>query len=93
MWIKRTIVVRARMPSTRNLPLNPSVAAAAKEQRKPGAQLEPSAAAREGRPAAKALARDKASRSGGFHESSYELKDGLEVSESDWPPEIPEPKG
>jgi hypothetical protein len=27
----------------------------------------------------------EAVRAGGFHESSYELKSGLEVSESEWP--------
>jgi hypothetical protein len=27
----------------------------------------------------------KAARAGGFHESSYELRSGLEVSESEWP--------
>ena len=27
----------------------------------------------------------EAARAGGFHESSYELKNGLEVRESEWP--------
>jgi hypothetical protein len=39
--------------------------------------------------------RQEAVRAGGFHESSYELKNGLEVSESEWPGEttIPGPLG
>lgn len=32
-----------------------------------------------------------AARAGGFHESSYELNSGLEVSESDWPPDVTVP--
>lgn len=27
----------------------------------------------------------KAARAGGFHESSYELRHGLDISESEWP--------
>ncbi len=30
-------------------------------------------------------------RAGGFHESSYELHHGLQVSESDWPEEVTVP--
>ena len=30
-------------------------------------------------------------RAGGFHESSYELKQGLDVSESEWPPDVTAP--
>lgn len=30
----------------------------------------------------------KAARAGGFHESSYELQHGLQVSESDWPDDV-----
>ena len=30
-------------------------------------------------------------RAGGFHESSYELKQGLDVTESEWPNEVTVP--
>ena len=30
----------------------------------------------------------KAARAGGFHESSYELQHGLQVSESEWPDDV-----
>lgn len=80
----------ARMPSTRSQPLNPLVA---------GLPVPPSAVVpptmRRAAPPAVAAppaeevdpieARAAAARAGGFHESSYELKLGLEVSESEWP--------
>lgn len=80
----------ARMPPTRSQPLNPQVA---------GLPIAPPRAAvppvRRTAPAAPAPeppseddaddARAEAARAGGFHESSYELKLGLEVSESEWP--------
>ncbi len=34
---------------------------------------------------------DEAARAGGFHESSYELQHGLQVSESDWPDDVTVP--
>lgn len=34
---------------------------------------------------------EQAARAGGFHESSYELNSGLEISESDWPPDVTVP--
>ncbi len=38
---------------------------------------------------------DEFVRPGGFHESSYELQHGLQVSESEWPVEVamPTPQG
>jgi hypothetical protein len=36
-------------------------------------------------------ARRAAERAGGFHESSYELKTGLEICESEWPDEVTVP--
>lgn len=33
----------------------------------------------------------KAARAGGFHESSYELQHGLQVSESEWPDDVTVP--
>lgn len=34
---------------------------------------------------------EAAARAGGFHESSYELQHGLQVSESDWPEDVTVP--
>ena len=34
---------------------------------------------------------DADARAGGFHESSYELHHGLQVSESDWPDDLTVP--
>jgi len=34
---------------------------------------------------------EKAARAGGFHESSYELQHGLQVSESEWPDDVTVP--
>ena len=36
---------------------------------------------------------EKAARDGGFHESSYELQNGLQVSESEWPDDVTVPGG
>ena len=33
----------------------------------------------------------KAARAGGFHESSFELQHGLQVSESEWPDDVTMP--
>jgi hypothetical protein len=71
----------ARMPSTRARPLNPRAAPP------PGARVpaQPPAADTQD---PDLDSRAKQARAGGFHESSYELKSGLEVSESEWPDEI-----
>jgi hypothetical protein len=87
----------ARMPSTRSQPLNPQVTGLAGSPVPAGgwpsrwprpaaapprtAEAPPETQA-EAVTAATAAA---AARSGGFHESSYELQLGLEVSESEWP--------
>lgn len=34
---------------------------------------------------------ETAARAGGFHESSYELQNGLQVSESEWPDDVTVP--
>lgn len=34
---------------------------------------------------------ERAARAGGFHESSYELQAGLQVSESEWPDDVTMP--
>jgi hypothetical protein len=95
----------ARMPPTHAQPLTPrlgqttagaKVAAAlptrkpvpvpAPVPRTPPAAPPPPAAVADDDDAAEAKAR-----AGGFHESSYELKQGLDVSESEWPPDITAP--
>jgi hypothetical protein len=89
------------MPSTRSQPLNPRIVAApaaAASAKPPLAAVitpappaAPPASLPPRRPVAPtspppANAEDRA-RAGGFHESSYELKNGLEVNESEWPPD------
>lgn len=64
----------ARMPSSRNRPsLNPRLAS-----------LPPAHAQDDAEPDE----REKAARAGGFHESSFDLAHGLEVSVSEWPEEV-----
>jgi hypothetical protein len=46
-------------------------------------------AARQAQPAGGAEV--QAARAGGFHESSYELQAGLQVSESEWPDDVTVP--
>jgi hypothetical protein len=76
----------ARMPSTRSQPLNPRLAGASVPTATVGAagfaRTAVSAPAAQADPVE---ARAAAARAGGFHESSYELQLGLEVSESEWP--------
>lgn len=80
----------ARMPSTRSQPLNPQLAAPAAATTPVGwwpngwpapVVPRPTPAAESGLVDARAAA----ARAGGFHESSYELQLGLDVSESEWP--------
>jgi hypothetical protein len=90
------------MPSTRSQPLNPrivaapvaappiakplvAVAAPSPVVNAPPSSLPPRRPAAPASPSP-ATAEDRA-RAGGFHESSYELKNGLEVNESEWPPD------
>lgn len=86
------------MPSTRSQPLNPrlsGVVAAPPLDLSPEPQAigepRPVAAARPyevlqaRRQAAEDEEHAKAVRAGGFHESSYELRNGLEINESEWP--------
>ena len=79
--------VRARMPSGRPDSLNP---------RAPVVPVLPSVPAgsvpAELRPEDPAeTAAEEAARAGGFHESSYELQHGLQVSESEWPDDVTVP--
>lgn len=89
----------ARMPSTRAQPLNPRLG-----QSDPTSPA-PAAAARMSSPPTSSVPvlpppipvhhdvdeQEEKARAGGFHESSYELKQGLDVTESDWPPEVTVP--
>lgn len=42
-------------------------------------------------PAPDGAPRDVAARAGGFHESSYELQSGLQITESEWPDDVTVP--
>jgi hypothetical protein len=87
----------ARMPSTRSQPLNPHVAGASASTPFgwwPSGWPAPGAPAAVGAPVPLAASpvepdpedvRAAAARAGGFHESSYELRLGLDISESEWP--------
>ena len=85
MWIRRQIFAQARMPSMRpqapsaRLPVAPATPA------RGGIPTDVQAASPEESPA------EAAARAGGFHESSYELQHGLQVSESEWPDDVTVP--
>lgn len=72
------------MPSTRSQPLNPRLAVSPLAARP--TPLPVSQAAKPGAQPDDAVEQAaEAARAGGFHESSYELRNGLEVNESEWP--------
>lgn len=74
------------MPSTRPHGLNPRLPAApATPPRDEPAATAPADATGADRGA------EAEARAGGFHESSYELHHGLQVSESDWPEDVTVP--
>lgn len=82
------------MPSMRALALNPRAPAVPVQGSAIGAQAPPQAAA--SRPVAPLhgsagdaeTPEEWAARTGGFHESSYELQHGLHISESEWPEDV-----
>jgi hypothetical protein len=80
MWIRPDRQLLARMPSMRPNPTPP----AAQSKRKPGAAKVKAA---EQEPQAP-LSPEEQKRRGGFHESSYELKTGMDMFESDWPDDV-----
>jgi hypothetical protein len=90
MWIRPERFCAARMPSTRSQPLNPRLAVsprapvAASRAVAPSVPKAPEQDAAVPDPLEQAA---EAARAGGFHESSYELRNGLEISESEWPPD------
>ena len=72
------------MPSTRSQPLNPRLVAALPVAVATPLPKAPEHGAASDDPVERAA---EAARAGGFHESSYELRSGLEVNESEWPPD------
>jgi hypothetical protein len=84
MWFEPRPLALARMPSTRAQPLNPQA-----PRPREGAAA-PSAETLSGLVASSddGLEHERAVRAGAFHESSYELRTGLEINESEWPDEI-----
>jgi hypothetical protein len=77
MLIRARPNAQARMPSMRQPALNP---------RAPSAAVSRLATSGSALPAA-TLA-DVATAAGGFHESSYELQHGLNITESAWPDDV-----
>lgn len=84
MWFKSRPHPLARMPSTRAQPLNPRAPKAPAGAAPPSSALVSALFV----PEEEAQARARAAQAGAFHESSYELRTGLEVSESEWPEEV-----
>jgi hypothetical protein len=72
------------MPSTRAQPLNPQAPKAPEAAAAPSTE----SLSAVGASSDPWLARERAVRAGAFHESSYELRTGLEINESEWPDEI-----
>jgi hypothetical protein len=76
----------ARMPSTRPQPLNPGAAVPSRAPAPAGKDTKPAPGTQSKAPEEPpADDETEAQRNGGFHESSYELRHGLEVNESEWP--------
>jgi hypothetical protein len=71
MWIRPDRPLLARMPS-----LRPQPSAPAKAQRKVPAAPEP---------VEPPLTDEERRARGGFHESSYELRTGMDIVETEWP--------
>ena len=75
------------MPSTRSQPLNPRLAVLAPSHERAKPLPTPEAAERQAENDAAIERAAEAARAGGFHESSYELRSGLDINESEWPPD------
>ena len=77
------------MPSTRSQPLNPRLVALHPTVASPERAQPPTreAAERQAEHDAAIERAAEAARAGGFHESSYELRSGLDINESEWPPD------
>jgi hypothetical protein len=79
MWIRPNRLPLARMPSLRPPATPPAPGSVADMQQRKGPQptLPPPLNAEE-----------EALLAGGFHESSYELRAGVDILESDWPDDV-----
>lgn len=79
MWIRPDRQMHARMPSMRAQPSAPAPGSVAdmKQRRGPQPTLPPPLSAEE-----------EAELAGSFHESSYELRTGMDIVESDWPDDV-----
>ena len=93
MWIRSAYPWLARMPTSRPAGLNPSTSgpAAAPATLPPISRRDETVAV----PKSGDVTEDatRAAKAGGWHESSYELKHGLEISESEWPDDVTVPGG
>ena len=81
MWIRPNRLPLARMPSMRPPPTPPAPGSVADMQQR-------SKAAPPTMPPPLTAEEEQALRDGGFHESSYELRTGVDVLESDWPDDV-----
>jgi hypothetical protein len=101
MWFRRQPNALARMPSMRPHALNPrQVTGPAAPAKTDSAAPKLAALATPAAQGAAALTTapqsgpdletpdEAAARAGGFHESSYELQHGLQISESEWPDDV-----
>jgi hypothetical protein len=79
MWIRPNRLPFARMPSMRPPPTPPAPGSVKHMQQRKGPQ--PTALP----PLSE---EEEAQRAGGFHESSYELRTGVDIVESDWPDDV-----
>ena len=80
MWIRPNRQMLARMPSMRPQPSPPATPASRKRKADQDKTV-----AQEPQPP---LSEEEQKRRGGFHESSYELKTGMDMFESDWPDDV-----
>ncbi len=82
----------ARMPSMRPYGLNPRAPAGPAKPASTAAAPAGKAPREQERPASPAPVDTEspaeAARAGGFHESSYELQHGLQITESEWPDDV-----
>jgi hypothetical protein len=79
MWIRPNRLPLARMPSMRPPPTPPAPGSVKDMQQRKGPQptLPP-----------QLTEEQEAQLAGGFHESSYELRTGVDILESDWPDDV-----
>ncbi len=82
MWIRPDHPLLARMPSTRPQPSAPGGSSVTRKP--PEGQDKPAPPVHE----PPLSEEEKQKRAGGFHESSYELKTGMDIFESEWPDDV-----